>query len=192
MKLFEIQKEENWTLCLLGHRLVEYCDHFLISFKLERMQEICHPHIELYKKPIKLDNVQECERSPYSVERMKQYLRSEPVEGFLYYTADTNEPVGCIWVMYKGGNELQYRVRHVDAFGFDFCVFPRFRGNGLIGVFIKDLLLHLKTKGIDTLYASVRRNNYSALKAYQKINMNVEKRKRFGRIRNFRIPYPVI
>ena len=91
--------------------------------------------------------------------------------------------------MYKGGNELQYRIRNVDAFGFDFCVFDKYKGNRYIELIIYEILLYLRKKNINKLYASVRTNNYAAIKAYQRMNMNIESIKRFGRIISLRIPY---
>lgn len=191
-KLIAIYDRENWSLWIRGIRLLEICDHYLICFQ-QNPQLQAVPDMQLRKERIYPENLKCCEQQAYSVDRMKEYLMSEPAEGFLYYSEETGEPVGFLWVMFRGGNELQYRVRNIDAFGFDFFVFPQYRGRGLIRFMIKDTLRYLEEMHqIDKLFASVRRNNEAALNAYRKAGMTVIGRKVFFRIRHCRIPYPCI
>lgn len=190
-KILEINKRDNWSLWLLGWRIIECCDHYLISFSRERLPDYDAGH-RIFWERITMDNLTECRHSPYSLKQMEYYLKNEPSEGFLFFDADTNDAVGCMWIMYRGGNELQYRVRNVDAFGFDFCVFPQFRGKGYFQCFLHSVMAYLNDKQIHTLYASVRRNNYNAIRAYEKSGMQIITRKVFFRVHNFRFPYPVV
>ena len=114
------------------------------------------------------------------------------MRGYVYYNRIDNKPVGCVWVAYKGANEFQYRIRKIDAFGFDFAVNNAYRGQGIVGFMIYELLLTLKNEGINVLYASVRKNNRSALKAYDKTGAVIVESKRFFRVAGIRIPYPII
>lgn len=193
MKLLYVDKRENYMIRLMERTLFEYCHHYLIEFALDRFEK-CKSYPDLVCKKITLQNVDECTGIAFNVNRMKAYLTHQPdkVDGFLYYTKDTGETVGCIWVMYRGGNEFQYRVRNVEAFGFDFGIRGKFRGRGIIVWMIHELLLYLQKKGIRTLYASVRTNNKSAIKAYTKAGMKIVREKRFFRIVGIRIPYPIV
>lgn len=193
MKLLYIDKRENFMIRLMERTFFEYCHHYLIEFDLKNFNKV-RSHPELLRKRITLQNVDECTGIAFNVNRMKSYLihQNDKVEGFLYYTKDTNETVGCIWVMYRGGNEFQYRMRKVDAFGFDFGIRSQFRGQGYIVWMIYELLLHLKEKRIEKLYASVRTNNQSAIKAYNKAGMRIVREERFFRIVGIRVLYPIV
>ena len=57
---------------------------------------------------------------------------------------------------------------------------------------IYELLLSLKNEGINVLCASVRKNNYAAISAYEKIGAVKVRRKRFCRFAGIRVPYPKI
>ena len=192
-KLFAIDKSENFTICLFEHRLFEICDHYLISFSLDRFSMSFSEDLLDIEK-VDVSNLHYLRHSGFIFRLMSKYIREgkEPVEGFIFFTKNEHEPVGCIWVMYKGGNEAQYRVRNIDAFGFYFSVFPKYRGNRYIEFFIFSLLKYLETKGIHRLYASVRKNNISALKAYTRAGMKIEAEKKFFRLISLRIPYPII
>ncbi|MBR1675828.1 MAG: GNAT family N-acetyltransferase [Clostridia bacterium] len=101
--------------------------------------------------------------------------QSQKVKGFLFYFKETSEPVGCVWVGFKGFNEFQYRIRNIDAFGFDFAVAEKWRGKEVIRYMVSILQKELEKNGIKKLFISVRRNNISALKAYQKCGCSVVK-----------------
>lgn len=130
-KIFSIDKTENYTICLLEHRLFEICDHYLISFSLESM-EMNFQNVNLVSEKITKDNVHYLKNSGFNYNTMCKYIisYSDSVDGFIFFTNDTHEPVGYIWVMYTGGNEAQYRIRHIDAFGFYFLFFLNIEGKG--------------------------------------------------------------
>lgn len=192
MAFIKIERSDNFAIRLNQRTAFEYCNHFLIRFTLDNCSYVNHP--ELYRKNISISNVDDCNGMGFSVVRMKNYLlkQSDHMKGYIYYNRIDNKPVGCVWVAYKGANEFQYRIRKIDAFGFDFAVNNEFRGQGIVGFMIYELLLALKKEGINVLYASVRKNNRSALKAYDKIGAVIVESKRFFRVAGIRIPYPII
>lgn len=57
---------------------------------------------------------------------------------------------------------------------------------------IFQLLLLLQDEGIHDLYASVRKNNYAAISAYEKIGAVKVGRYKFCRFAGIRVPYPKI
>lgn len=192
MALIQIDRSENFPIRLKQRTVFEYCDHFLMKFSLDTCGSVVPP--EIYRANISLSNVDDCYGMGFSVVRMKRYLQKQSahMKGYMYYSRMNDNPVGCVWVAYKGANEFQYRIRKIDAFGFDFAVNSAYRGQGIVGFMIYELLLSLKNEGIDALYASVRKNNPSALRAYEKIGAVIVESKRFCRLAGIRIPYPVL
>lgn len=191
-KLLCIDNAENFTIKLFGRCLLVYTDHYIVNFSLNKLT-YRQPPFEVHYEKADLENVDDCSRSPFNLNRMKNYLAELPdlVDGYIFYK-DDKTPIGCAWVMYRGGNEFQYRVRNVDALGFHFSVFDEYKGQGLIGYMIYCLLTELKEKGIDNMYCGVRINNTSAIKAYMKIGADIVGEKRFFRIAGIRIPYPTL
>ena len=177
----------------MEHRLFEICDHYLISFSLDDFSMVFSEDL-LKEEIITEESLHYLKRAEFNYNIMKKYIidKTDPVDGFLYFDKELNQPVGCIRVMYQGGNEVQYRIRKIDAFGFYFDVFPEFRGNRYIEFFIYSMLKHLEAKGITKLYASVRKNNIAALKAYKHAGMKIEAEKKFYRFIKWRIPYPIV
>lgn len=192
MAFFSIDRSGNFSIRLKQRTVFEYCDHFLMRFVLADCRCVNHP--EVYRVNISLSNVDDCNGLGFSVVRMRNYLlkQSAHMKGYIYYNKIDNNPVGCVWVAYKGANEFQYRIRKIDAFGFDFAVNNAYRGQGIVGFMIYELLLSLENEGIDVLYASVRKNNKSAIRAYEKIGAVIVGTKKFYRFAGIRIPYPMI
>ena len=87
---------------------------------------------ELEMKRITRNNIKDCIGGSFNVDIMTAYMESqeENVEGFVFSKKESGKTVGYVWVMYRGGNEIQYRIRHIDAFIFDLCVMPEHRGQG--------------------------------------------------------------
>lgn len=187
-----IDHSGNFAIRVNERAAFEYCDHYLMKFSIQNCR--CREHSELYCVAATPENVDDCDGFGFSVNRMKDYLhhQNDRMKGFVYYSRIDNTPVGCIWVAYKGANEFQYRIRKVDAFGFNFAVRSEYRGQGIIGFMIYELLRKLEQEGIDTSYASVRRNNRSALRAYEKCGAVIISRRKFFRIAGVRISYPII
>lgn len=148
MAFIQIDRSGNFAIRLKQRTVFEYCDHFLMRFSLNNnYSHIVHP--ELYCANISLSNVDHCNGMGFSVVRMKDYLTTQSayIKGYIYYNKADNRPVGCVWVAYKGANEFQYRIREIDAFGFDFAVKNAYRGQGIVGFMIYELLLSLKNEG---------------------------------------------
>ena len=87
-------------------------------------------------------------------------------EGFIF--SDAGRPVGTIWVMYQGANDIEYRIRRIEAYIFDVYINENYRGNGYAGEMICLLMKYLHERGIDCSYLAVAKTNKSAIKAYKK------------------------
>lgn len=130
MALFRIDHSGNFAIRLCERAIFEYCNHYIVRFDVSKCSCIAHP--ELMMEQINFDNVDLCNGMGFSTTRMRRYLseQSSYMKGYLYSKAADNKPVGCVWIATCGANEFQYRVRRVDAFGFDFAVKPEFPRTG--------------------------------------------------------------
>ena len=111
-------------------------------------------------------------------------------EGFKFVKGDYSR--GTIWVMYKGSDDLEYRIRNIDAYIFDVFVNPKYRGNGYAGEMIRQLMCYLHEKGIETAHLAVSVSNESAIKAYKKTGFSNERDCSFARVLKINIPYHVL
>ena len=91
--------------------------------------------------------------------------------------------------MYRGGDHFQYRVRNIDALIYQIEVYPEFRGHGACGHMMRQTFKYLETRNINDAYWSVRKNNKSAIKAYDKLDAKQVDRRRFLRVLKVNIPY---
>ncbi len=109
-------------------------------------------------------------------------------EGFVFCEPG-GRSVGTIWVMYRGTNDIEYRIRDIDAYIFDIYVNEAYRGNGYAGEMICQLMNRLYDKGINSAFLAVSKKNNSAVKAYVKTGFKTVDEKRFARILKINIPY---
>lgn len=97
--------------------------------------------------------------------------------------------VGTLSLMYRGGNELEYRIRNIDAFVYNLAVLPEWRGRGYAGAMITSLASVLRPKGIDSIYLAVSEDNAAAIHAYNKVGFETVCKKMFVRTFKLNIPY---
>ena len=113
------------------------------------------------------------------------------VKGFLFKDSSGCK-AGTIWVMFRGGNDIEYKIRNIDAYIFNVYVNQNFRGNGFAGEMIYQLMNMLHENGIEKAYLAVSLKNKNAIRAYKKIGfVNVSDRK-FVRILKINIPYHIL
>jgi len=97
--------------------------------------------------------------------------------------------VGTLWVMYRGGTHVEYKIRDIDAFVFDVFVNPAHRGHAYAGMMLRELMIHLASIGIHTAYLAVSFDNKNALRAYQTAGLSEVCNKRFLRILKINLPF---
>lgn len=100
--------------------------------------------------------------------------------------------VGTLSVMYKGGNELEYCIRNIDAFVYNLFVRPKFRGKGYAGVMLSLLYATLKKKEINEIWLAVSTDNADAIKAYTRIGFKAVCDRVFIRTLRKNFPYYVL
>ena len=80
----------------------------------------------------------------YSVQMQQNIISHNPGLVETFVLKDKSETIGIMSVMYKGGNELEYKIRNIDAFVYNVLIRPEFRGNGYAGVMFILLSEYLK------------------------------------------------
>ncbi len=186
-RLIWIDRTENFTIKLRNHNFFVFNDYIIYR---ANFNDISKSNANLDMRKISSDNVELCSKGDFSMARMRKYLKEKvgETEGFLFFNGD--EPVGYLWIMYRGGNHFQYRVRNIDALIYHIEVFPDFRGNGICGLMMRQTFEYLQSKrNITCAYWSVRKNNISAIRSYDKLGATQVKRKRFIRLLKINIPY---
>ena len=84
--------------------------------------------------------------------------------------------------MYRGADDLEYRIRNIDSYIFDVYVNYLHRGKGYAGEMIRQLMEYLHDKGINTAYLAVSMSNSRALRAYKKTGFTTVADEKFERI----------
>lgn len=186
-KLMSIDTTENFTIKLLNHNFFVFNDYIIYRADFST---ITRAEVQFEMRKITLDNMDLCSKGDFSMARIRKYLeeKAKETEGFLFF--DGGNPVGYLWIMYKGGNHFQYRVRDIDALIYQIEIFPEFRGHGACGHMMQQTFEYLQTqKNINDACWSVRKNNKSAIRAYDKLGAKQVDRRRFLRVLKVNIPY---
>ncbi len=121
---------------------------------------------------------------------LKHMLEEQPeyVKGYGFTNSEGNM-VGHMFVMTKGGNEILYKVRKIDTYFFAIRVFEEYRGRGYAGEIITMIAQNLYKNGKDKGYLVVKKDNYAAIKVYNKLGGRVIGKKNFLRIWKWNVPY---
>lgn len=113
---------------------------------------------------------------------------NEKCEGFVL-SDEAGKSVGTIWVMYKGTDDLEYRIRNIDAYIFDVYVNSSYRGKGYAGEMIRQLMEYLRAENIDSAHLAVSTKNDKAIRAYEKAGFSTVHDRSFARVLKINIPY---
>ena len=189
-KIIEFKRDTNLTICVCGKGLAVFFDHGLIRFPVEKLCAASSAAQQYRVREIDESNAKLC-RVNMSAEALSQYLSAGmPIRGYLFYDSQANEAVAFYWLFFQGAKEREYTIRGLgDAALISYIyVFEPYRGNR----FIQTLLRHAGTvcreAGVSYLYASVRKNNLSAWKAYDRIGYEYIGRRRFIRLLGKNLP----
>lgn len=163
--------------------------HFIMSLNIERSCDVDKSNSLLVEK-ISLENYKQCVFGSFPISFMRKYLKeqSDYAKGFLFKNAD-GQSVGYIWVMFKGGREVQYKIKNIDAFIFDVCVNKEFRRKGIASYMVSYIVNYLFERDKKKCYLAVRKENTPAINLYKKIGFNIVKSCSFIRFCKQNIPY---
>ena len=178
---------------IFGKNIAQVYSHHIMEIEYgtvcEKVQSIS-PNSLRKIDPNKIEDELKPVGTTVTIPNLKRLMSSniDLVEGFVF--GETGGcSVGTIWVMYKGGNDLEYRIRNIDAYIFDVYVNEKYRGKGFAGEMICQLMDYLHEKGIDSAQLAVSMTNKSAIRAYEKTGFVSMADKRFARVLKINIPY---
>ena len=171
----------------------------IISFRHHYIMKITFSDILRDESDVNLDLIKVSKESElidgtYTTGLQKKLIDENIGKCETYILKDMTAPksIGIVSVMLKGGDELEYRIRNIDAFIYNVMIDKSVRGRGYAGVMIKMLGLELKSKSINEAYLAVSTDNTSAIRAYQKVGFEVVGEKWFVRTLKRNIPYYII
>ena len=130
----------------------------------------------------------------YSIDLQKRLIdeNKNKCDTFLLKENKKDVTIGILSVMYRGGNELEYKIRNIDAFIYNVMIKKEYRGKGHIREMIAYLGKVLKYQKITEAYLAVSVDNKNAIKAYEKIGFESVKEAWFIRMLRKNIPYYTI
>ncbi len=194
MPFLTIKLNPTFQISVCNRRLITLYRHWIYEFDIHEVASNSDTYDEQQLRfekisPKTLPVLKQ--QNEFSVDRMSSYLLNQEkyVEGFICYDKE-NRLLGFMWVMYPCGDEFQYRVRETDAFIFDVFVFDSARGKGVCGKMLQYVFQYLDRKKKVSARLGVRKNNASAIRAYEKIGgRKVYSRSFIQLFRKYNMPY---
>ena len=177
------------NISIAGKRVIHSYHHYLMKLNCDefhrvnckgfRFREATEQDIEILKNGY------------FSVANMTKYLRKEKKysTGLIFFEEESEKPVGYIWVVRRGGNEMSYRVRNIDGVLSCVCVFNDFRGRNIANLMICAIIELLKTEGCNNVALGVNRDNTAAIRAYTKAGFRIIGEKKYIRVLRKNLPY---
>lgn len=172
---------------LLGKRILTVYDHYVYRLQYEAMEQtLCERLIPFQVNSSTYEEVQ----ASTAIRRM---MAKQPNMIYSWgFRNDDSDVVGHLYLMKRGGNEVLYRIRSVEAYVFAVRVFDDFRGKRYAGEMITWLMNSLHAEGIDEMWLTVKKENYPAIRAYERLGFERVGSSRFIRFLGINIPYRII
>ena len=180
------------NIAIGGKRVIHSYHHYIMSLALENFNKVeCDGY---HYRIVKENDLSILKLGDFSVANMLPYLRKEKPysTGLLFFEDQTNRPVGYIWVVRRGGNEMSYRIRNIDALISCVCVFKEYRGRNIANTMLSEIVNLLIKENAQKVALGVNTDNISAIHAYKKAGFNVVGQKKYLRILRRNIPYHVV
>lgn len=182
---------------LFGKYILQICRHRIMRIDYKTAVRNLSAYPDCSFRRIKKSNITqsiEIVGSTISASNHERLVKANPhlCEGFILCDLQ-NSPIGSIWVMYRGGNDLEYRIRNTDAYIYGVYIRPEYRGLGWAGVMISRLMRYLHNrKKIDCAELAVSQKNMSAIRAYRKAGFVDLEDKEFVRVMKINVPYHML
>lgn len=140
---------------------------------------------------IDLSNVSLCLGEGAPLKLFTKYLKSnEKIKAFIFFDKLTKEACGYYWLFFKGAHEWEYTIcgNGESALISSVYVFEKWRGKRLMQIMIEHAFQICRREGIKYIYASVRKNNASAWKAYNRVGYELIENRQFIRFLAYFVP----
>lgn len=173
------------TIKVFGKRLLVTYSHFYYKLSFQSFKPADSGRLERFEI-----SAAGYDRIPLSAD-LKRMLEQQPgyVTGYGFTDQDGNV-IGHVFLMTKGGNEVLYKIRNIDLYAFALRVFEPYRGNGYAGEIMSSVIDMLKNdSGKQELYLTVKKDNKTAIKIYERLGFEQIGTKAFVRVGKINIPY---
>lgn len=169
-------------------KIISFRQHWIMEYKLGVNNTVCE-ETELRLQCVK--DIVSMTDGTYSISLQKKIMDSNSEFCDVFVLVNTNsEKIGTISLMYKNGNELEYRIRECDAFIYNVYIEPKYRNRGYAKKMIALLWNYLSSeKDITTIRLAVSKDNLNAIKTYQSVGFNTIESKFFVRFLRRNFPY---
>ncbi len=180
------------NITFLGKRIVHNYHHYIMTLNLDQFKGI---KCDGYKyREVTRGDIEILGQGEFSVANMLPYLASEKKysTGLLFFDKKNGNPVGYIWVIRRGGNEMSYRIRNIDGLISCVCVFKEYRGQNIANLMLSKIVGLLEEEGCTSVSLGVNTDNVSAIRAYEKAGFIVTGEKKYLRMLRKNIPYHTV
>lgn len=169
---------------LLNKTLLTTYNHYYYMLSFDRLRPVNENRLECFE--ISDNNLDLIHLSG----ALKKMLHEQPdcVKGYGFKDFDGNV-IGHVFLMKRGGREVLYKIETIDAYLFAVRVFDEFRGRSYAGEMITHLVNKLREEGVESLYLTVKKNNASAIRVYEKLGFDLIGSKFFIRVWKYNVPY---
>ena len=175
-----------------GKTIINKYHHYIMTLRLPSFVSL---DINGYSfREVTMDDIEILKKGDFSIQNMTPYLRRQKKysTGLLFFDNEKNQPVGYIWVIRRGGNEMVYKIRNVEALISCVCVFKGFRGKNIANLMIGKIVELLYGEGGTEVALGVRTDNNSAIRAYEKAGFKITDEKKYIRVFRKNIPYHTV
>lgn len=180
------------TISIGGKNIINQYHHYIMTLRLDDYVSLECKGYEF--RCITLNDIDILKKGDFAIQNMLPYLKQEKQysTGLLCIEEKTKQPVGYIWVIRRGGNEMVYRIRNVEALISCVCVFKEYRGKNIANRLLGKVVELLRDEGGTEVALGVRTDNKNAIRAYEKAGFKVTDEKNYLRILRKNFPYHVV
>lgn len=180
------------TISIGGKNIINQYHHYIMTLRLDDFVSLECKGYEFRR--VTLNDIDILKKGDFAIQNMLPYLKQEKQysTGLLCIEEITKQPVGYIWVIRRGGNEMVYKIRNVEALISCVCVFKDFRGKNIANGMIGRVVELLREEGGTEVALGVRTDNVSAIRAYEKAGFRITGEKKYLRVLRKNIPYHTV
>ena len=175
-----------------GKKILHSYHHYIMELEVDQFKKISCEGFR--SRTITEADIPILSQGDFALANMTPYLHKQKLfsTGLLFYEEASNQPVGYIWIVRRGGNEMSYRIRKIEGLISCVCVFKPFRGQNIANLMICEIVKIFKDEGHQKVALAVNTDNVSAIRAYEKAGFQKVDDKYFFRILRKNFPYHIL
>jgi len=184
-KFLTIDNSQNFTVKIFGKNIVTYFNHIIMEISRENFVCDCE-HNEFIVKEMNEDVLEDMKISEFGNLQARILKNKYPDKfcGLALYLG--NDICGYICGLRPMSREVQYQIKNCEFFVKYVFVYEEFRGKRIASKLFEELFKKLEE---NSLTLAVRKNNISAIRAYNCLGGESVCEKKFLRVLKLNIPY---